>query len=179
MPGDAIRKDRNHVVLDGGSVPDTSIPQLKAKAELYDLSGLASSGMNKVKLCAVDAVFKNEGVVVEELNDFLEKHPFGPYDNLSEASRELQKLRKKGKTEKADMLKALLQQFAVSQGANANAFEQLPALLKLMRQRNEFAHPYDKAYLVREMEKGNPDLSSISDMLTLFVVADSRSSKNG
>ncbi|PNW78259.1 hypothetical protein CHLRE_09g404700v5 [Chlamydomonas reinhardtii] len=116
-------------------------PELQAKAQLYDLSGLGESGLTKVQLCAVDCFLKNEGALVAALNNFLEDYPFGPYDHLSEASREVQKLRKKGKGERADRLKTLLQRFAVSRGAEDDAFEQLPALMELVRAPHKFAHP--------------------------------------
>ncbi|KXZ40836.1 hypothetical protein GPECTOR_2001g1025 [Gonium pectorale] len=125
--------------------------------------------MNKAKLCAVDAVYQKEGPSVNALNAFLDKHPFGPYDHLSEAAREVQRLRKKGKGDKADMLKALLQQFAKSRGVGKDAFEELPALMALMRERNAYAHPYDEKYLVSEIKKGNSDLSSISNVLMLII----------
>ncbi|KAG2452362.1 hypothetical protein HYH02_003384 [Chlamydomonas schloesseri] len=90
--------------------------------------------MNKVKLCAVDAVYHKEGPIVNALNAFLDNYPFGPYDHLSEAAREVQRLRKKGKDKKADELKGLLQRFSVSRGVDQDSFEELPALMDLMRE---------------------------------------------
>lgn len=43
----------------------------------------------QVKLCAVDAVYNKEGSVVNALNAFLGKHPFGPYNHLSDAAHEV------------------------------------------------------------------------------------------
>ncbi|KAG2439987.1 hypothetical protein HXX76_004105 [Chlamydomonas incerta] len=125
--------------------------------------------MLQAKLCAVDAVFNKEGQSVNALNSFLENHPFGPFAHLSAAAIEVQRLRKKGKVKKADELKTLLQQFAASRGVSKDAFEELPALLALIHERNAFAHPYDETYLVSEIGNCNSDLSSISNVLLLLI----------
>lgn len=83
----------------------------------------------------------------------------------------MQNLYKKGKVEKADGLKLLLQQFARAHGAGESAFEQLPELKKLVHMRNQLLYPCDEAYVIGEIEKGNPDLSSTSLVLELLLSA--------
>ena len=92
---------------------------------------------NKVQTCVLAAFYHHEGETVNSLNSFLDKHPFGPYDHLSEATREVQHLRKKGKNEKANRLNGLLQQFAVSQGVDKDAFDELPALMNMIRAQDQ------------------------------------------
>lgn len=67
------------------------------------------------------------------------------------------------------MLKALLQQFAASRGVDKDAFEELPALMELMRERNAYAHAYNETYLFSEIEKCNSDLSSVGNVLSLII----------
>ncbi|GIL85010.1 hypothetical protein Vretifemale_13635 [Volvox reticuliferus] len=131
-------------------------------------------GLSKVLLCAVDALYKLDGTLVKELNTYLDNSEFGPYEHVSGAVYELLNLQKKARNRpKAAsafaQLEGLLGNFAAQYGLTLAAFLEWPLLMEMKGRRDQFSHPFDRAFLVRELEAQNPDLVLVENALRLLL----------
>jgi len=161
LSGEGLIHDRSHIYIHGtAGQPDASIPQLMQQAQ--------SASSHSSCFLAVDALYKLEPTLCDQLNDFLETKGFGPFQFVSDAVFLLLQLRRRNSSE-ASELEQQLAAFAQEHSSSLDCLMQWPQLLKMKKLRDEDAHPFDVSLLRQQLASNNPDLLPVKGALQLLL----------